>query len=77
MVVMRVFGSDRDEVAAGLDFNLGFIKPLFRARILDRVDLDHILVPRSDVNRTIEVVEFDPSPSAKRLGLVKLFGEPP
>src|SRR5580658_8517704 len=77
MIVIWVFGSDGDEVAAGLDFDPGFIETLFRARILDRVDLDQVLVPRGDVNCAIEVVEFDASSGGERIGLVELLRVPP
>src|ERR1700677_1501719 len=77
VVVIRVLGADGNGVAAGLNFDPGFIESLFRAGIFDRVNFDHILVPRGDMNCAIKVVELDSASGSERIILVELLGVPP
>src|SRR5690348_16438399 len=59
IVVIGILGPNGQVVLSGINLDLGFVQPLFSVSILYGVDLHFIAVPTGDVNRAIDVIQFN------------------
>lgn len=75
--MLAIFGADRHCVLIGIDSDFGVVQTFLAVRVLDRVHLDFVSVPRGHVHRPIDSFQFDTPAWRKRVSLVKLLGEFP
>ncbi len=75
VVVIGVFGLNRDAVIPRVDLDLRLVQPLFRVGVLDRIDLDFVPIPTRDVDVAIDVIEFDSAIRSQSVGLMELLGQ--
>ena len=75
MVVLGILGSNRNRVAACVNFYLRLIQPRFRVGVFHGVDLYLILVPTGDVHVAVDVVERNPAIGREGVGLMEFFGQ--
>src|ERR1700676_273963 len=73
--VVGIFGSNRERVVSGVDFDLGLIQPLFRIGILHCIDFHLILVPTGDVYVAVNVVEFNSAVGGQGVRLMEFLAQ--
>ena len=74
VVVFGILGPDRQRIALGINPDLGFLQALLGVGMLDRVDFDFIAIPGLDLDRAVDVLQFNSAIRGQRIALMKFLG---
>ena len=60
---------------AGNDYDFGLREPLFGIGALNSIQLYFIPIPRRNVDRAVDIIQFNAAVGRKRIGVMKFLGQ--